>query len=185
MNVTDAIKNRRSIRKFTGRRIGRTVLTGLVELARYTATGANMQPLKYMIIDSVKLCNSIFPHIKWAAYLPDGAPKEGERPPAYIAVFGDTTIKAAFECDAGAAITTMMLGAEDTGLATCWLGAINREKISQILDTPQNLKLLYLLAVGYPAQTSRAVEMTDSVKYWENPDGSISVPKRSLEEILL
>lgn len=79
----------------------------------------------------------------------------------------------------------MMLGAVEEGLATCWLGAINRDAISEILNLPQSLQLLYLLAVGYPAQTSRAIDITDSVKYFEDSSGAINVPKRKLEDILL
>ena len=79
----------------------------------------------------------------------------------------------------------MMLGAEEEGLAACWLGAIDREEIARILDIPDGLTVVYLLAVGYPKQKSRAVQMTGSVKYWQDADGVINVPKRGLDEILL
>ena len=106
---------------------------------------------------------------------------------AYIAVLGDKSIKAngSFEVEAGAAVTTMMLEAVETGLGSCWLGAIQRDKIKETLKLPENLDVVYLLALGYPMQKSRMVEMKDSVKYFESDDGTINVPKRSIGEILI
>ena len=101
---------------------------------------------------------------------------------------GDTKIKpnAQFECDAGAAVTSMMLQAVDMGLASCWLGAINRDNIHDILGIGDDLKVVYLLAVGYPKQESQICNMQNgNVKYYEDENGKIHVPKRSLEDILV
>lgn len=188
MNVREAIEKRRTIRKYNQTPIDSTTLHELIDCARLAAYGANLQPLKFMAINDKETVSAIFPFIKWAGYLPDGAPKEGEQPTAYIAILGDTQIKknAAFEVDAGAAVTNMMLRATELELGTCWLGAIDREKISAELNLFENLKLLYLLAVGEPAQESMAVDMENGdVKYFEDENGKINVPKRSLEEIIV
>ncbi len=188
MDVKEAVFARRSIRKFTQEPPKEEALLSMIDCARMAAFGANMQPLKFRIINDRALTDAVFDHIKWAGYLKDGAPKENERPKAYIAVFGDMNIRAngAFETDAGAAVSNMMLEAVELGLATCWLGAIDREKITGILKPAENLKLLYLLAVGYPAQESKIIDMTDGdVKYYIDNTGTVNVPKRSLEEILI
>ena len=188
MNVKEAIFKRRSIRKFTQEKPDKEKLLTLVDCARVAAYGANMQPLKFRLITEDSEVDEIFPTIKWAGYLKDGAPKDGERPGAYIAVLGDLNIRSngAFETDAGAAVTNMMLEATELGFATCWLGAIDRDKISEILKLPENLKVLYLLAVGYGAQESQIVEMKDGdVKYYIDENGTVNVPKRSIDEILL
>ena len=188
MNVREAIEKRRTIRKFTDKIIDKTDLHELIDCARLAAYGANLQPLKFRCINGADEVKAVFPHIKWAGYLTDGAPKEGEKPNAYIAILGDTDIKknGAFETDAGAAVTNMMLRATELNLSTCWLGAINREEISKILDIPENLKLLYLLAVGEAAQESTVCNMEDGdVKYFMGKNGVLSVPKRSLEEIII
>ena len=56
--------------------------------------------------------------------------------------------------------------------------------------TPINKKdrydLLYLLALGYPAQKSRTVKIEDNcIKYYEDENGTINVPKRELSEIIV
>lgn len=188
MNVYDAIMKRRSIRKFEQKKIKREDLIKLIDCARVAAYGANSQPLKFMIIDDSKKCGEIFPFIRWAAYLTDGAPKENERPAAYIAILGDSSIKPskAFETEAGAAVTTMMLEAVELGLGSCWLGAINRDEIKKSLSISGNLDVVYLLALGYPAQESKITEMKDNdVKYFLDDNNVINVPKRSIEDIIV
>lgn len=188
MNVKEAIQKRRTIRKFEQRPVDKQMLLEMVDCARLSAYGANLQPLKFKITDDAKKCQELFENIKWAGYLPDGAPKNGEKPMAYIAVLGDTKIKpnAQFECDAGAAVTSMMLQAVDMGLASCWLGAINSDNIHDILGVGDDLKVVYLLAVGYAKQESQICNMQNgNVKYYEDENGKIHVPKRSLEDILV
>lgn len=188
MNVKDAIMARRTIRKFTQDAIPAERLTELADCARFAAYGANMQPLKFRIVTDKTELDMIFPNIKWAGYLPDGAPKDGERPTAYIAVLGDTSIRAngGFEVEAGAAVTTMMLEAVEMGLGTCWLGAINREEIKRILKLNDNLNVVYMLALGYPSQKSRTFDIKDNdVRYYEDENGVINVPKRTLDEVLV
>lgn len=186
MKVYDAIIKRRTIRKFSQREVSEDDLLRLVDCARVAAYGANLQPLKFAVLRG-RLCESIFPFIKWAAYSPEIGPNEKERPTAYIAVLGDRQIKAngMFEADAGAAVTSMMLEAEELGLGSCWLGAIARDDIKKTLRLDDNLDVVYLLALGYPMQKSRMVDMCGDVKYFASDDGTINVPKRSLDEILI
>ena len=188
MNVYDAIMKRRTIRKFEQKAVSEDNLVKLVDCARVAAYGANVQPLKFMIVNNSETLQKIYPMTKWAGYLADGAPKENERPAAYIAVLGDSSIKSnkMYEVEAGAAVTTMMLEAVEMGLGTCWLGAIQRDEIKKLLKLDENLDVVYLLAVGYPKQESKIVDMKDNdVKYYEDENGVINVPKRSLEEILI
>ena len=187
MTVKEAIFARRTIRKFTQEKIPREKLMELVDCARVAAYPANMQPLKFAIVENKETLDKIFPFTKWAGALENGTPKEDERPTAYIAVLGDTKIKPAnggYEVEAGAAVTNMMLAAQEMGIASCWLGAIVRDKIHGVLNLDESLSVVYLLALGYPNQKSRMVEMTD-FKYYESDDGTINVPKRSLDEVLV
>mgnify|MGYP000857214404 CR=1 FL=1 len=118
MNVYDAIMKRRTIRKFEQKAVSEDNLVKLVDCARVAAYGANVQPLKFMIVNDSETLQKIYPMTKWAGYLTDGAPKENERPMAYIAVLGDSSIKSnkMYEVEAGAAVTTMMLEAVEMGL---------------------------------------------------------------------
>jgi len=89
MNVLEAIMSRRTIRKFTQQEIPAETLRTLVDAARMAAYGGNIQPLRYSVITGKELREKVFETTKWAGYLTDGAPKEGERPTAYIIVYSD------------------------------------------------------------------------------------------------
>lgn len=187
MTVYEAVQKRRSIRKFEQKKIAREDLLKLVDCARLAAYGANIQPLKFAIIDSKEQLDAIFPYTKWAGYLQDGAPKENERPAAYIAILGDKLLKASntFEVEAGSAAANIMLEAVEMNLGSCWLGAIDRDNIKKTLKLPENMSVVYLIALGYPAQKSQICEYKGDVKYFEDENKVINVPKRSLDEIII
>ena len=52
MNVYDAIMKRRTIRKFEQKAVSEDNLVKLVDCARVAAYGANVQPLKFMIVNN-------------------------------------------------------------------------------------------------------------------------------------
>lgn len=185
MNVMDAIMTRRTIRKFTQEEIKTEILRELVDAARMAAFGGNIQPLRYSIITGKELREEVFATTKWAGYLSDGTPKEGERPTAYIIVYSDEMVKKECMVDAGAAVTNIMLAAHEKGIGSCWIGSVNRVALREILGTPEHLRILYVVALGYPAQESRAVEMTDSIRYYLDGKGVLNVPKMPLSQVLL
>lgn len=186
MTVYEAVMKRRTIRKFKQIKIDHNDLLKLVDCARMAPYAVNAQPLKFKIIDDKSLTDVIFPYTRWGAALADGTPKADERPVSYIAVFGDTEIKQNFIADSAAAATIMILAAEEMGISSCWLGAIDKEKITSELKIPERYKLEYLIAFGYPLQKSRAVDMKNqSTKYYLTDDQVVNVPKRTIEDILL
>ncbi len=185
MKVTEAIIKRRTKRKYTTEGVSRDLLETLVGYARFAPMGANLQALKYAIIDG-DLSKKVFPLTKWSGYHPEDAPNEKEQPPSYIAILGDNVIKpnGQFETDAGAAGATICLAAEELGLSTCWLGAIKRDEIKELLGVSPKYSLLYLIAVGYSEQKADFCDAKDDIKYFMNGD-ILTVPKRTLDEILV
>lgn len=185
MEVSEALINRRTIRKFSRIPVSKKYLKELVNYARLAPFAANVQGLRYKIITDKELTDKIFPNVKWAGYLPKETPAPDERPPAYIAVLGDTTVKENFETDAGAAVMSIILGALDFGLGACWLGAIRRKDISAILKLDKKYSLLYLIALGYPAQESKECEYKKDPKYFYDENNVLNVPKLSLDDIII
>ena len=79
------LKNRSYRRFFQAERMSRELLLSLLELARKTASAANLQPLRYFISNSEENNEKIFSCLQWAGYLPDwNGPEEGEKPAAYL-----------------------------------------------------------------------------------------------------
>ena len=55
-----------------------------------------------------------------------------------------------------------------------------------LLQLPEHLKIMYVIALGKPKETVVLEEMKDGdYKYWRETDGSHHVPKRALEELVI
>ena len=92
--LRDLILKNRSYRRFyEDAAIAPETLRELIDLARLSASAANLQPLKYILACDPQKNALIFPHLAWAGYLKDWrGPCAGERPAAYIIILGDTGI---------------------------------------------------------------------------------------------
>lgn len=189
MNFREVVLKNRSYRRFDeDERIDPEVLKGWVDLARICPNAANQQPLKYFATGDLKVCDRIFPHLKWAAALPDwDGPEEGERPAAYVVIFLDHHVSQSSGCDHGIAAQTILLAATVAGFGGCMLGAVDRHGLAETLGVPPHLEILLVVALGRPAETVRLVPVGEdrSLVYYRDDEGVHHVPKRSLKEVMI
>jgi nitroreductase len=187
--IEDLVKQNRSCRRFfQNEKISGETLRGLVNLARLSASAANLQPLKYLLSSDPHKNEQIFPCLAWAGYLQDWpGPAEGERPAAYIIVLGDTTIAQTFATDLGIAAQSILLGARERHLAGCMIGSLKSARLQELLHIPAQLEILLVIALGQPKETVVIEEMPagGSIKYWRDEQGVHHVPKRPLDELIL
>jgi len=187
--IRDLIIRNRSCRRFDeGFVIERQTLEELVDLARLSASAANLQPLKYILSCEPQENARIFQYVAWAAYLKDwGGPVSGERPSAYLVILGDTAISHTFGCDHGIAAQSILLGAREKGLAGCMIGLIKREELRQALNIPAQYEILLVLALGKPREQAVIDEVgpNGDIKYWRDSAGVHHVPKRPLKELIV
>jgi len=188
MALKDLISKNRSYRRFDESfAIDYKTLERLVDLARLSASGANRQPLKYMIFNTPGECSRIFPSVLWAAYLKDwDGPEPGERPSGYIVILGDKSISEVFGVDHGIAAQSMMLGAAEAGLGGCMIASIKKEQLRNELNLPEQFEILLILALGKPVENVIIDQIKDGdVKYWRDEGNNHHVPKRPLDELII
>jgi nitroreductase len=187
--IADLIRRNRSCRRFyEDQAVSRETLLGLVDLARLSASGANLQPLKYALSCEPGKNAAIFATLAWAGYLKDWpGPVAGERPAAYIVVLGDRDIAANFGCDHGIAAQSILLGARAQGMGGCMLGSIQKDRLRQSLNLPERYDILLVIALGVPKEEVVLTEVgpDGSIKYWRDEKGVHHVPKRRLDEIII
>ncbi len=182
------LKNRSCRRFFQGQPVKHQALLELVDLARLSASAANLQPLKYILSSSPEKNRKIFPHLAWAGYLKEWhGPAEGEKPAAYIIIIGDTRITKSFGCDHGIAAQSILLGAAEKGLAGCIIGSVEREKLRRQLRIPAQYQILLVIAVGKPREkiVLEDVGADENIQYWRDSDQAHHVPKRTLKQIII
>lgn len=185
MNTTDAMLQRRSIRKFRPEPVPYPCLRKIVEISRLYPSGGNLQPIRFAILSAPELTDALFQDLRWAMYLPGYAIAPDERPTAYIVLLRDENVRKKCDYDVGAASTMVMLTAVEEGLASCPIGNFNIEKLRALLKLSENLHPELVIALGYPAQESRVVPMGDSIRYTQDANGNFLVPKWNTEDVLI
>ncbi|NDV25286.1 nitroreductase [Desulfovibrio sp. JC010] len=149
--VLDAIYERRSIRKFTDDPVSRKDLTAILEAGRWTPSGLNNQPYRFLVIhdhdarvEPLAECTK-YGHIVKAAKL-------------LICVFLDKQAMYSEMKDhqgAGACTQNMMLAAHSLGLGTVWLGQIINDQaaVLEVLGlSTEKYELQAVIALGHPDQ---------------------------------
>ncbi|MFO7792008.1 MAG: nitroreductase family protein [Candidatus Saliniplasma sp.] len=177
MDMYNAVKGRRSIRKYEDKTVPNKILKKCVNAGRLSPSAANKQPLKFITI--TKRLKEIFSCTNWAGYL-EWEPEESEMPRAYIAIIKKKDH--GWDIDAGIAAQSICLTAYSEGLGSCILGSIDREKLSKILPVPEEHEIKYLVGLGYPSEKAEVVECKRDVEYYHE-DGVLKVPKRPIEDI--
>jgi len=187
--IKELVTKNRSYRRFHQEvPVEQETLKELVELARLSASAANLQPLKYILSNEPEKNALIFSCLRWAGYIKDWrGPAEGERPSAYIVIVGDTSVSKGFLCDHGIAAQSIMLGAAEKGLGGCIIAAVQRTKLGKLLGIPEHFEILLVLALGKPKEkvVLETVGPDGDIKYWRDKDEVHHVPKRKLDDIIV
>lgn len=163
MDVAEAIKTRRSIRKYTPEVVSATSLEEIVELASYAPSWKNSQTPGYVIIQNrdiiEKIANEgilgfefnkstilncsalvvITTQGKRCGYEKDGSftTKKGDKWEMF---------------DAGIAAQTFMLAAHARGIGSVVLGIFDEDYVADIIKLEEGKSVSALIAVGYPAE---------------------------------
>jgi nitroreductase len=180
------IELRRSVRKFTQQPVDAGILAKLVDAARLCPSAGNKQALVFIAVNEPSLCRKVFETEKFAAYLAGaGQPGPGQEPTAHILVAQDKNLAIAETVrDVGAAVQTILMGACAYGLGATWLRSFDRVRAAQVLGLPETCEADSVIALGFPAETPKAVPIKDGdFKYWRDSIGQHFVPKRGFEEV--
>ena len=156
MDAFEAIKGRRSIRKYTGAPVAHDDLEAIVDAGRLAASGHNNQPWEFVVVADRATIEKLSIASAWMA-------EAG----AVIVVVLDPSSRW-WQEDGAAAMENMMLAATALGYGSCWVegGALpHEETIKQLLGVPDDRRAMLLLPIGIPAE-------------------SPSPPKRELSEVL-
>ncbi|MCX7755809.1 MAG: nitroreductase family protein [Anaerolineales bacterium] len=159
MNALEAIRKRRSIRKFTGQPVPKSDLETIVDAGRLAATGHNEQPWDFIVITQKETIMQFLPAAPWII-----------QAGAVIAVVLDEKSRWWLE-DGAAAIQNMLIACTALGYGACWVqgDVIPREEhFKDLLDIPDHKRLMALVPVGIPAEApEREKKPLQQVLHWE------------------
>jgi nitroreductase len=187
MTFEDLLRKTRSYRRFhQHEKVDMATLRSVIGNVRLAASPANLQPLKFVLINDEDTNDVIFPNLKWAGYLPQWpGPEPGEQPAAYIIMLGDPSKSGYIAWDYGIALQTIMLSLTERGLGGCAIAACDKPSIIKQLDIPSQLELAAVIAVGKPCETVVIDPVQDdNIKYWRDEKQVHHVPKREVDDLL-
>ena len=185
--IIDVTKKCRSYRRFDAdRAITDDTLRELVNVARYTPSGANMQKLRFSLVTGKGARDTLFSTLKFAGYLKDwSGPSEGERPTAYIVISSESELNTLLAIDLGICAEAIALAAAELGIGCCMLRSFGADSVASVVGREGMIPHL-VLALGYPAETVIVEDMKDGdVKYYRDEFDRHIVPKRTLDELII
>lgn len=167
MDLFDAIKGRRSVRKFKSGAVEEAKVIEMLRAGMMAPSAGNQRPWHFVVVDSREVLDGIMAVHPHAGML-KGAPMA-------IVVCADRNSekhKGYWVQDCSAAVENMLLAAHALGLGACWLGVFPREDrvagIQKLLGTPEGVVPLAAIAVGCPAEAHGPVDRFDAARIHRN-----------------
>jgi nitroreductase len=159
MDTLEAIRTRRSIRRYTDAAIPKADLEAIVDAGRLAATGSNRQPWDFVVVTDREMIGRFKVSGTWI-----------EKAAAVIVVVLDPASRWWVE-DGAAAIENMLLASTSLGYGACWVegDALPREALFKtLLGVPADKRVMALVPIGVPAETpSPEKKPLDKVLHWE------------------
>jgi nitroreductase len=159
MDTLEAIRKRRSIRRYTEDAIPKADLETIVDAGRLAATGSNRQPWDFVVVTNRTTIEQFKAAGAWIG-------KAG----AVIVVVMDPASRWWIE-DGAAAIENMLLASTALGYGSCWVegDALPREEqFKTLLGVPSEKRVMALLPIGVAAETPTVEKkLLEKVLHWE------------------
>ncbi len=159
MDALEAIRKRRSVRRYTGDSIPREDLETIVDAGRLAATGSNQQPWDFIVVTEREMIGKLKVASQWM-----------EKAAAIIAVVMNPSSRWWVE-DGSAAVENMLIASTALGYGSCWLEGYTlprEEEFKALLGIPEDRRLLTLIPIGVPAESpTREKKPLEEVIHWE------------------
>jgi len=159
MDALEAIRKRRSIRKYTGDPIPRADLETIIDAGRLAATGSNQQPWDFIVVTEREMIHRLKAASPWM-----------DKAGAIIAVVMDPSSRWWVE-DGAAAVENMLIASTALGYGACWLEGYTlprEEEFKELLGIPTEKRLLTLVPIGVPAEwPKKEKKPLEEVIHWE------------------
>ncbi len=149
MDVMQAISGRRSIRVYSPKEVEDDKLRKVLDAGRLAPSAANMQDWKFIVVKD----GATRKRLMEAA---GGQHFVGTAP---VVLIGCGTVERVMSCgqltypiDVAIALSFMILEAYELGLGTCWLGHFDENEVKQILNIPEQVRVVAMSPLGYPSE---------------------------------
>lgn len=166
MNVEEAIRVRRSVRKYQSKPVEPEKLEALVEAVRLAPSASNSQPWKLILVDEEQMrrrvaettFSKVMSFNRFALEAPVLAVLTVEPHSKLTQVVGWMAKRPFYLMDIGIAAAQFCLQATELGLGTCMLGWFDEAAVKKVLGIPRAARVALLITVGYGTEEPAAHE---------------------------
>jgi len=167
MEVLEATKKRRSIRRFKDILISAEAMEKLKEALIWAPSAGNVQPRKFFFITDSEVKEKLREAVRQSFVCDASLLVVACRDLDRASTYGERGRNLYSITDTSFSLQNLVLEACELGLGTCYIGAFDGEKVSEILNLPEYLKPMLLVPIGYPAETplpTSRISEEDAVK---------------------
>ena len=167
MDVYEAIAKRKSVRGFKDEEIPDEIISRVLEAARLAPSASNRQEWRFIVVRDQVMRKKLAEAARGQKFV-------GEAP-VVLACCAETDEhvmacgQLCYPIDVAIAMDHITLCAVVEGLGTCWIGAFEEEPVKQLLGIPSPVRVVGLLPVGYPKESStvkkKRLTLEEIVKY--------------------
>lgn len=168
MDVIEAIKTRRSIRRFKKEPLDKNLILKVIDAARYAPSSRNSQPWEFIVVQRPETLARLSEIHRYAWLIKDA-------PAAIIVLANESLSPLRYPQDTSAAIQNMLLAAHSLGLGTCWVAVYSTKdrdlenKVREVIELPEDRRAMAIIAMGYPdyQPAEKKLRSLDEVVHWE------------------
>ena len=157
MELFEAIRGRRSVRRFQEKDVPQELITQLIDAARWAPSAGNLQPWEFVVVRDPELKKALARAALNQMFIAQA--------PVVIVVCADEIRSGSvygprgstLYCiqDTAAATQNLLLAAHALGLGACWVGAFSEDEVRRVLGIPLGVRPVAIVPVGYPAERPR------------------------------
>jgi nitroreductase len=155
MRIPEAIRERRSVRRFTDREVSEEEAKLLVEAALMAPSAGNLQPWEFVVVRDPEIKRRLVGAAHGQRFI-------STAPVVFVVCvvprrsasrYGSRGRDLYCLQDTAAAVQNLMLTARANGLGSCWVGAFDEGRASEALGLPDWVRPIAIVPVGHPAES--------------------------------
>ena len=148
MDFMDVISTRKSVRGYADKPVEEDKLSKVLDAARLAPSWANKQCCRYIVVKEKAKIQELAGRFGWLKQAPVvvvacADPKDS----------GDRNGMNYYLVDVGISMQQLVLAATALELGSCWIGAFDEPTVKKVLGVPENIKVVAMTPLGYPAKT--------------------------------
>jgi len=166
MSFFELLKNRRSIRRYTDRKVEPEKIQQILTAALMSPSSKRSNPWEFIVVEDREVLGKLSKCRPTGSQLLAGSPLG-------IVVLADKNKSDVWIEDASIAAILLQLEAQDLGLGSCWVQVCGRQKedgvtaesyIKELLSIPDEFGVLCIISIGYQGEDRKPYD-TEKLDY--------------------